>query len=120
VQERKRLLLRVFQGIQSEGLLHNLVLFVSRLLICIVIIEYTTKFQNVVLHASPLRLQRRKMTMPSPNKFVRIVMSLNPLPKCIFPLPIADARVLGNVQHAQADLTLLVSGKILVLLGTGR
>jgi hypothetical protein len=35
-------------------------------------------------------------------------------------MPIADARVLGNVLHAQADLTLLVSGEIPAFLGTGR
>jgi hypothetical protein len=73
-----------------------------------------------VLHASPLCLQRLKRTMPSPNKFVQIIMSLYPLPKCIFPWPIADARLLGNIQHAQGDLMLLVSGKILALLGAGR
>ena len=46
-------------------------------------------------------------------------MNLNPLPKCIFLLSIADAKVLGNVQHAQADLMLLISRKIHALLGTG-
>jgi hypothetical protein len=58
--------------------------------------------------------------MSSPSKLVQIVMSLNHLPKCIFPLPITDARVLRNVQHAQADLTLLINEKILTLLGAGR
>jgi hypothetical protein len=47
-------------------------------------------------------------------------MNLNPLPKCIFLVPIVDARVLGNVQHAQANLMLFVNGKILALLGAGR
>jgi hypothetical protein len=55
--------------------------------------------------------------MPSPNRLVQIVMNLNSLPKRIFPLAIANARILGNVQHTQAHLTLLIRGKILALLG---
>jgi hypothetical protein len=39
--------------------------------------------------------------MPSPNRLVQIVMNLNSLPKRIFPLAIANARILGVRQQSR-------------------
>jgi hypothetical protein len=58
--------------------------------------------------------------MLSPNRLVQIVIKLNSLPKRIFSLAIANARILENIQHTQAHLTLLIRGKILTLLGARR
>ena len=112
--------LRILRLIQLQCILQHVIQrsprFPNRVAVCIDFDE----FFNVVFYHTPLCFQQSTKLLPTPRRYVTIVMCCNSLLEGLPPLSISLNRVLGNTYHALNNLSLLVTREVFPFPRAGR